>query len=195
MSMTSYVGLYKQLGQNEQRIFENSSLNPVIFKKRIRVKKMIGHETRDFAVSSLMVSIYLTNRRLLFLIIRENGTAALRKRGVPTLSGLESSWYEIPVSSIRNVEALNMQVSKNKELKELAPSVTNQERVSIVEIDYEGNRTSGNLKEYMESMFDAPRLAKMYNLKEAVELGSKLQIIGEQNMNLIPKLKGIIVTE
>ncbi len=129
------------------------------------------------------------------MIIRENQTAVLRKRGVPTLSGLEGSWYEIPVSAIKNVEAINLEVSKDKELKELALTTANEGTVSIVEIDYEGDRTSGNLKEYMESMFDAPQLTKMFNLKEVVELGIKVQIIGERNINLIPKLKGISVPE
>jgi hypothetical protein len=194
MSMTSYVGLYKQLGHNEQRIFENNSLNAAIFKKKVRVKKMIGHEVKEFPVSSLMVSIYLTNRRLMFLVIRENDASGLRKRGVPALTGLEGSWYEIPVSTIRNVEAVYMEVSQDRELRELVPSMANQGTVSLVEIDYEGNRTSGNLTEYMASMFDAPGLAKIFGLKETVELGSIVQLIGDQNVSLVPKLKGMLVS-
>jgi len=191
--MISYVGLYKQLSENEQRIFENNSLNPAIFKKEGQVKKLMGHEKKEFPVSSCMVHVYLTNKRLMFLIIRENEALALRKRGVPALSGLEGSWYEIPVSAIRSVEAVNLEVSKDKELKELVPSMASHGTVSIVEIAYEGDRTSGNFKEYMESMFDAAGLTRMFNLKEFVELGNKVQIIGEQNISLVPKLKGMIV--
>lgn len=191
--MQSYVGLYKQLNQNEQLIFENNSLTPAIFKKEVQVKKMIGHEKKEVPVSCFMINTYLTSKRLMFLILRENEALALRKKGVPTLSNLEGSWYEIPTSAIRNVEAINMAVSGDKELKELVPSLSSHETVSVVEITYEGERTSGNFKEYMESMFDAQGLARMFNLKEVVELANKVRIIGEQNISMVPKLKGMIV--
>lgn len=191
--MQSYVGLYKQLNQNEQLIFENNSLTPAIFKKEVQVKKMIGHEKKEIPVSCFMINTYLTSKRLMFLILRENEALALRKKGIPALSNLEGSWYEIPVSAIRNVEAINMAVGGDKELKELVPSLSSHETVSIVEIAYEGGRTSGNFKEYMESMFDAQGLAKMFNLKEVVELANKVRIIGKQNISMVPKLKGMIV--
>lgn len=174
-------------------MFENNSLNPAIFKKEVQVKKLMGHEKKEIPVSSFMVNIYLTNKRLMFLIIRENEAQALRKRGIPALMGLEGSWYEIPVSAIKSVEAINMEASRDRDLKELVPSLPSHQTVSIVEIAYEGDRTSGNFKEYMESMFDAQGLARMFNLKEAVELANKVQIIGEHNISLVPKLKGMIV--
>jgi len=187
-----YVGLYKELNENEHAIVENNVLTPTIFRKEIQVKKFIGHERKEIPVSCLMTNIYLTNKRLMFLIIREVEALVLRKKGVPTLSGIEGSWYEIPVSAIKNVEALNKELNKEKELKKLVPSLADKQTVSLVEITYEGRRTSGNLKEYMESMFDAEGLARMFNFKDVVELANKVQIVGEQNIGIVPKLKGIM---
>jgi len=187
-----YVGLYRELNENEHAIVENNVLTPTIFRKEIQVKKFIGHERKEIPVSCLMTNIYLTNKRLMFLIIREVEALVLRKKGVPTLSGIEGSWYEIPVSAIKNVEALNKELNKEKELKKLVPSLADKQTVSLVEITYEGKRTSGNLKEYMESMFDAEGLARMFNFKDVVELANKVQIVGEQNIGIVPKLKGIM---
>ena len=190
--MVRYVGLYRELNENEHAIVENNVLTPTIFRKEIQVKKFIGHERKEIPVSCLMTNIYLTNKRLMFLIIREVEALILRKKGVPTLSGIEGSWYEIPVSAIKNVEALNKELNKEKELKKLVPSLADKQTVSLVEITYEGKRTSGNLKEYMESMFDAEGLARMFNFKDVVELANKVQIVGEQNIGIVPKLKGIM---
>lgn len=190
--MVRYVGLYKELNENEHAIVENNVLTPTIFRKEIQVKKFIGHERKEIPVSCLMTNIYLTNKRLMFLIIREVEALVLRKKGVPTLSGIEGSWYEIPVSAIKNVEALHKELNKEKELKKLVPSLADKQTVSLVEITYEGRRTSGNLKEYMESMFDAEGLARMFNFKDVVELANKVQIVGEQNIGIVPKLKGIM---
>ena len=190
--MTRYVGLYRELGENEHIVLENNALTPTIFKKWVEAKKLIGHEKKDVPVSCFMTNIYLTNKRLMFLIIREVEALVLRKKGVPALTGLEGSWYEVPVSAITSVEAVNTEVKKDKELKKIIPSLADQKTVSIVEIAYHGQRTSGNFKDYMESMFDAEGLARMFNLKKVVELANKAQLIGEQNVSIVPKLKGML---
>ncbi len=190
--MMRYVGLYRELDTNESIVLENNVLTPTIFKKDVQVKKMIGHEKKEVPVSCLMANIYLTNKRLMFLIIREVEALVLRKKGVPTLSGIEGSWYEIPVSAITKVEALTKELGKDKELRALIPALASKKTVSLVEIVYNGQRTSGNFKEYMESMFDAEGLARMFNLKGVVELANKVQIVGEQNISIVPKLKGML---
>lgn len=190
--MARYVGLFKELGENEHAIVESKVVTPAIFKKEVQVKKLIGHERKEIPVSCLMTSLYLTNKRLMFLIFREAEAIVLRKRGIPGLSGVEGSWYEIPVSAVSSVETINKEVKKDKELKTFVPSLSNKATVPTVEITYEGRRTSGNFKEYMESMFDAAGLARMFNLKDVVELANKVQIIGEQNISIVPKLKGML---
>jgi len=190
--MIRYVGLFKELGDDEHSIVENNALTPTIFKKHAQVKKLIGHKTQDVPVSCFMTNIYLTNKRFMFLIIREVEALVLRKKGVPTLTGLEGSWYEIPISAIRSVEPVHREVKKVKELKKILPSLSDQKTVSIVEITYEGENTSGNLKDYMESMFDAQGLAGMFDLKNVEGLMNKAQLIGEHNVTLVPKLKGML---
>lgn len=191
--MVRYVGLYRELGENEHAIVESNALTPTIFKKWVQVKKLIGHEKKEVPVSCFMTNIYLTNKRLMFLIIREVEALVLRKKGIPALTDLEGSWYEIPISAIKSVEAINTEVKKDRDLRELVPSLENQKTVSLVEISYEGRRTSGNFKEYMESMFDAEGLARMFNFKSVMELANKVEIVGEQNISIVPKLKGMLI--
>lgn len=191
--MVRYVGLYKELGENEFPVVESNVLTPTVFKKEVQVKKMIGHKREDIPVSCFMTNVYLTNKRLMFLIIREVEAVVLREKGVPALSGLEGSWYELPVPAITNVEAIHKEIKKEKELRRIVPSLGDQKTVSIVEITYEGLRTSGNFRDYMESMFDAESLARMFNLKNVVNLANKVQLIGEKSVSLVPKLKGMLV--
>ena len=115
--MVRYVGLYKELNENEHAVVQSNALTPTIFKKEVQVKKLIGHKKEDIPVSCFMTNVYLTNKRLMFLIIREVEALVLREKGVPTLSGLEGSWYELPVSAITNVEAINKEIKKEKDLK------------------------------------------------------------------------------
>lgn len=191
--MVRYVGLYKELAENEHAVVQSNALTPTIFKKEVQIKKLIGYKKEDIPVSCFMTNVYLTNKRLMFLIIREVEALILRQKGVPALSGLEGSWYELPISAITNVEAINKEVKKEKDMKKIIPSLENQKTISVVEIAYEGQRTSGTFKDYMESMFDAKGLAGMFNLKNVVSLANKVQLIGEQNVSLVPKLKGMII--
>jgi hypothetical protein len=191
--MVRYVGLYKELAENEHAVVQSNALTPTIFKKEVQIKKLIGHKKEDIPVSCFMTNVYLTNKRLMFLIIREVEALILRQKGVPALSGLEGSWYELPVSAITNVEAINKEVKKEKDMRKIIPSLENQKTISVVEIAYEGQRTSGTFKDYMESMFDAKGLAGMFNLKNVVSLANKVQLIGEQNVSIVPKLKGMLI--
>ncbi|MGD8545751.1 MAG: hypothetical protein PVH12_06200, partial [Candidatus Bathyarchaeota archaeon] len=86
--MVRYVGLYKELAENEHAVVQSNALTPTIFKKEVQIKKLIGHKKEDIPVSCFMTNVYLTNKRLMFLIIREVEALILRQKGVPALSGL-----------------------------------------------------------------------------------------------------------
>lgn len=189
--MPRFVGLYRELKENEHVVVEDCVLVPTIFIREVEFKKFLGSQKRDFPILCLMANVYLTNKRLLFLVLHEVEAVSLRKRGVPALMGIEGSWYEIPLTAITNVVAVRKEVRKEKELKDLIPYISNQEAISLTEISYRNERASGNLKEYIESIFDAEGMTKIFNLKNIVGMSDKIHMISEQAVGLVPKLKSL----
>ena len=187
--MVRLVGLYKELGDNEHLVIKEGVIAPTVFVREAKVKKFIGHERKGFPLSYLISNVYLTNKRLMFLIFQELEALVLQKRGIPGLTGIEGTWFEIPTSAIYNVEVIRKEVGRDKELRAVFPSLTRQDAVSTVEIFYNAHRASGRLKEYMQSIFNEDGMAKHFNLKNIEAIFDKVQLLGEQTMGIVPKLR------
>ncbi len=187
--MVRLVGLYKELGDNEHLVIESKVIVPTVFVREAKVKKFMGHEKKGFPLSYLVSSVFLTNKRLMFLIFRELEALVLQKRGIPSLTGIEGSWFEIPTSAIYNVEVVRKELKKEREMRVVFPALSKQETVSTVEIFYNGQRTSGKLKDYIESIFNKDGMARHFNLKNIEAIFDKVQLVGEQTVGIVPKLR------
>lgn len=187
--MVRHVGLYKELKENEHLAIENKIVVPTVFVRETKVKKFIGREKKSFPLFYFVSGIFLTNKRLMFLIFREMQAHVLQKRGIPSLTGIEGSWFEIPTSAIFNVEVVQKELRKEKEMRKIFPALFDHEFVSTVEISYNGQRASGKLKEYIESIFNREDLAKHFNLKNIEAIFDKVQLVGEQTVGIVPKLR------
>ncbi len=187
--MVRLVGLYKELGDNEHLVIESKIIVPTVFVREAKVKKFMGHEKKGFPLSYLMSGVFLTNKRLMFLIFRELEALVLQKKGIPSLAGIEGSWFEIPTSAIYNVEVIRKEISKDKEMRGVFPVLSKQETVSAVEVFYNGQRASGKLKDYIESIFNKGGLAKRFNIKNIEAIFDKVQLFGEQTVGIVPKLR------
>jgi hypothetical protein len=187
--MVRLVGLYKELGDNEHLMVEGKIIVPTVFVREAKVKKFMGHEKKGFPLSYLRSGVFLTNKRLMLLIFQELEALVLQKKGIPSLAGIEGSWFEIPTSAIYNVEVVSKELRKEKEMRMAFPALSKHETVSTVEIFYNGQRASGKLKEYMESIFNREGLAKRFNLKNIEAIFDKVQLVGEQTVGIVPKLR------
>lgn len=186
--MVRLVGLYKELGDNEHLVMNGKIIVPTVFVREAEVKKFIGRERKGFPLSYFISNVYLTNKRLMFLIFRELEALALQKKGIPSLTGIEGTWFEIPTSAIYNVEVIRKEISKDKELRAVFPSLSKHDAVPTVEISYSRQRASGKLKAYVESIFNEEGMTKHFNLKNIEAIFDKVQLIGEQTMGMVPKL-------
>jgi hypothetical protein len=187
--MVRLVGLYKELDANEHLVVEGRIIVPTVFVKEAKIKKFMGHERKGFPLSYFVSGVFLTNKRLMFLILQELEALVLQKRGIPSLAGIEGSWFEIPASAIYNVEVVRKELGKEKELRAVFPALSRHETVSTVEVFYNGQRASGKLKEYMESIFSREGMAKRFNLKNIEAIFDKVQLVGEQTVGIVPKLR------
>ena len=189
--MPKFIGLYKELKENEHAVIEDGVLAPTVFVKEVEFKKFLGKQRKELPVSCLMTNIYLTNKRLMFLVLHEVEAVVLRKKGVPTLMGVEGSWYEIPITAITNVEAVQKEIRKDKEFRALMPNLSEKESIPLVEVSYESRKAAGSFKEYIESIFDPTGIQKIFDIKNVVGVKDKIQIIGEQTVSVVPKLKSL----
>jgi len=189
--MTKFVGLYKELKDNEHAIVEDGILTPTVFIKEVECKKFLGSQRQEFPILYLMSNVYLTNKRLMLLILHEAEAVVLKKRGVPTLTGIEGSWYEIPLTAIKGVAAVQKEVRKDKEYKEMLPNLSAHETLSLIEISYESERAIGSLRDYIKSIFDAEGVAKIFNVKNVIAMSDKIHMLSDQAISLIPKIKNL----
>ena len=138
-----------------------------------------------------MSNVYLTNKRLMFLVLHEVEAMMLRKRGVPILTGIEGSWYEIPLTAIRGVAAIKKEIKRDKNYKEMLSNLFTHEHLSLIEISYEGERASGGLRDYIKSIFDAEGIAKIFNVKNIIAMSAKIHMLSDQAISLVPKIKSL----
>jgi len=193
--MPRFIGLYRELKENEHAVIEDGVLAPTVFVKEVEFKKFLGKQRKELPVSCLMTNIYLTNKRLMFLVLHEVEAVVLRKKGVPTLMGVEGSWYEIPITAITNVEAVQKEIRKDKEFRALMPNLSEKESIPLVEVSYESRKAAGSFKEYIESIFDPTGIQKIFDIKNVVGVKDKIQIIGEQTVSVVPKLKSLSMSK
>jgi len=189
--MTRFIGLYKELKENENVILEDGILTPTVFVREVESKKFLGSKRRELPILCLMTTVYLTDKRLIFLVLHEIEAVALRKRGVPALTGVEGSWYEIPLSAIRSVTTVRKEIKREKEFGKVLSNLTAREAVALTEISYDGGRASGGLKEYIKSIFDVEGMEKIFDVKKIVSMTDKVHMLSEQAVSLVPKLKSL----
>jgi len=189
--MARLVGLYRELRDNEHAIVEDGILTPTVFIKEVECKKLLGSQRREFPILYLMSNVYLTNKRLMFLVLHEVEAMMLRKRGIPTLTGIEGSWYEIPLTAIRGVAAIKKEIKRDKNYKEMLSNLFTHEHLSLIEISYEGERASGGLRDYVKSIFDAEGMAKIFNVKNIIAMSDKIHMLSDQAISLVPKIKSL----
>ena len=189
--MTKFVGLYRELKDNEHVIVEDGILTPTVFIKEVECKKFLGSQRREFPILCLMSNVYLTNKRLMLLVLHGVEAVVFKKRGVPTLTGIEGSWYEIPVTAINGVAAIQKEIRKDREYKEMLPNLSAHETLPLIEISYESERAIGSLRDYIKSIFDAEGIAKIFNVKNVIAMSDKIHMLSDQAISLVPKIKNL----
>ena len=65
--MAGFIGLFRELRDNEHTIVEDGILAPTLFIKEVEYKKFLGSQRREFPILCLMSNVYLTDKRLMLL--------------------------------------------------------------------------------------------------------------------------------
>lgn len=172
--MSKKVGVYKELKSDEKLVFESRGTTPTVFVKGVDIKKWSGLETKEVPVAYSLTNVYLTNKRLMFLIHSSIEAQALKERPRPSRSSMVGTWFEMPISTIDLMDIMRKDIRKDEDIKRLAPSLSKRNNVEAVQLIYDKQRTTGITKNLIESMFNAIKPGKV------VKAYDKVYIIGKE---------------
>ncbi len=182
--MTGIAGMFKKLDSDEDVVFQTKTTTPTIFVKGAQVKKWGGMETREVPIAYSMANLYLTNKRLMFLIHSEIEAAALEEKKISRLSDVAGTWFEIPVPTIDNVEIVHKDIRKDENIKRFVSSLSKRNTVELVQLIYNKQKTTGKMKELVDSLF------KSTGVKKVVGANDKIYIMGKEVYpSLVKQLK------
>lgn len=193
MEKDDVIGLYKFLSPGEELIFENKSLTPVVLVKEAFIKKVLKRtERKEMPISFSKAKTFLTTKRLIFLIMYQKYSRAFDDQDdFATVSGVEGTWFEVPVSAIMDYEIRPLVLKENmwKGNVELVEELLNTEKgnQSLLEVIYDEKQAKGRSLDYVEAMMKRGRISKW--LGKVDQVSDKIFILGDDATTLAPSLK------
>ena len=183
--VSNLIGIYKELDSGESLLHNGVIHTDVIFVKEAEIKKVIGKERKEVPVSISSCFVYMTSKRIIFLKLFELSASELSEN-VNLLSGVSGTFYEIPLSAIKNVDMRPIKINKNDvdRFERFFGANKNILDRPNLEIVYEEKEATGRAKDYMESMLQRGALSKLWGKVQMVY--DKIFILGEQSVILEP---------
>ena len=189
------VGIYRELGEGEEVVYESKGAVPIVVVKELEVRKLMGVERKEHPLIYAIAHVYLTNRRLMILALHQLESHELLEHRAPRIATRSGAWLEIPISSISLVDLRSMDVKRDHRLvgflewggfKELVG-----DRVPAVELIYDDRQASGRVKDYVDVVSSMGILVKDYRKVE--KSSDKLLLMGEGMVEeFMPALKSLM---
>ncbi len=167
------VGTFKKLDAGESLAFQTKTAKPTVFAKGTQIKKWKGYETKEVPIAYAMAKLYLTNKRLLFLIHSEIEARSLEKGKSFGPSDVAGTWFEIPILTIGDVNIVHKDIRKDESIKRFVSSLSKRDTVELVRLVYDKRKTTGKMKELIDSAFRATKLKKVAGANDEVYLMGK----------------------
>lgn len=194
------VGLFKKLKSTEEISFDTKMVTPVIFLKEVESKSLGMHKRQEIPISLCQANVYVTNERLLFLVLYQLDARTLsesKKTKTSRLSGVSGTWFELPLTAIQQIEMRPLKLLKGKWMEEffklLFPDKDEFQELMkkpAVELVYDEQEAAGRIKDYMQALFKVGFFGRMTTKMEKAY--DKLLITGEEVVSIIPTLRAII---
>jgi len=185
------IGLFKELREDEELLFQTNVVTPVVFIKEAEIKKLVGTERKEIPIAYAVANMYLTNQRLLFLILYQLEAQTLAEKGAPRISGVTGTWFEMPISAITGVEVRPVIIRKEENMKRLSEwRVMPSQDTSCVELVYSEKEAAGRAKDYMQSMLRMGFFAR--RLKKVLRISDKLLVVGREVVSIAPTINGLL---
>jgi len=189
------VGLYRELSEGEEVVYESKYAVPTLFVKEVEVRKFMGVERKEHLLIYAISYVYLTNRRLMLLTLHQLESRELIERKAPRIATRSGAWLEIPISSINLAELRSMDVKKDHNLVNFLGWTGFKDvvgdKVPAVELIYDDRYATGRVKDYVEMVSGMGILVK--DQRKVEKTYDKVLLIGEEVVeDLLPAIKGLM---
>lgn len=197
---SSVVGLFCRLKSTEELSFETKAITPVIFLKEAESRMLGRHRRQEVPISLCQANIYLTNERLLLLVLHQIQASILAEpkiTRVSRFSGVTGDWFEIPLCVIRQVETRPLKPVQSKEMRKFFELIFPKTKQLVefldapaIELIYDEQAAIGRYKDYIESL---PRMGVLTRMFTKIHLVyDKLIILGDEIVSIMPSLKATV---
>jgi hypothetical protein len=196
-TISKHIGLYKELKDDEEVLFESKIVTPVVFLKEAESKQLGRHTRQEVPISVCQTNIYMTNERLLFLVLYQLQATELvkdKKQKSSKLSGVSGSWFEIPRSAVQNAEMRPLKLLKGKEVyrffKNLHPEKEDLRsflQTPSLELIYDEQEATGRIKDYTKALLNLGFFGNMFTTIEKTY--DKIIIVSSEAVSLLPSMK------
>ncbi|MCX8204750.1 MAG: hypothetical protein N3H31_03780 [Candidatus Nezhaarchaeota archaeon] len=188
--MPRAIGLFKELEEDEQLLYESKDSLPLVLTRELVVKKLVGSERKEHPILYAVSTLYLTSRRLLLLTLHQAESSTLLEHGAPRVPLRSGAWLEVPINSVASVEPRLIDVKANRELARFIEWAGVREVVSghvpAAEVIYDCGQAVGRVADYVKLIFEMGLLVKDQHKVEAQV--DKAFLIGEEAASNLPFL-------
>ena len=193
--MAKIVGLFKELSEDEQLLYEPKDSVLAMLVKELEVKKLMGVERKEYSLVYAIVYPYLTNRRLLLLALHQSESKFLVDHKAPKIPLRSGVWLEVPIKAVSLAELRSVDVKKDHDLSRFVDWAGLKEdffdRAPAVEVVYDDRQAAGKMKDYVDMVLEMGIVVK--DQRKVERSFDKLLLIGEDvASDLLPLLKELL---
>jgi len=193
--MAKIVGLFKQLEEEEELLYEPKDSSLAILVKELEVKKLVGVERKEHMLIYAIAYPYLTSKRLLLLALHQAESKFLLDHKAPKIPIRSGAWLEVPIKAVEVAELKSVDVKKDHDLSHFLSWAGLREeffdRAPAVEVVYDEKQVAGRVKDYVDMLVEMGVLVK--DQRKVERSFDKLLLVGEEAVaELLPRLKELL---
>ena len=169
--MAGLVGIIKELREGEKVSFDSKAVVPIVMVKEVETKGLIRRSQREVPTALMYANVYVTNRRILFLVFYQLRADDVRKEGLQVkLTDLTATWFAVPVESIQQIETHGLESGASKDVRQLLEKGGEPEAADRpgVELVYGARDLTDEDKEFSQSLLQMGALQRLTTKAESM---------------------------
>ena len=190
--MADVIGVYRALDPQESIVFETRSVVPLIFVKEAELTRLWWHPRKEAPLSYGMVNVFLSNKRLMCLILYQIMVSELSSSKTPRFARVAGTWFELPLSAVRDVQTRPASLGKrSKQFKRLIQwGLVDKDKVAslpAVEVVYEKSEATSRVREYALATLGMNFIGR--SISRVDNVYDKFLLVGDEVISLVPYLR------
>ena len=166
--MADLVGIIKELREGEKVSFDSKAVVPVVLVKEVETKGLIRRSQKEVPTALMYANVYVTNKRVLFLVFYQVKAQEVRKAGLQIkLSDLTATWFAVPVESIQQIEAQGLESKDIRQLLQRSGEPETADRPGV-ELVYGERELTDEDREFTRSLLQMGAIQRLTTKAESM---------------------------